>query len=1506
MRLFLIAVLLLSNAFGKNLVSDHTVNTEINNRDINEEKELVIEISDSAIHSFTILNANYFYCFSSDTENVFYKSEDEKYVLVPNESFFGNGDIIYINPEGKTHSKIIIKINPYPIYKELNSFQTVNDNQYFFIRAGEESIAYFDSFDRNSYAYISETFDKTILKNDIKINGKFYTVNKDKVYMIKNRIYSNYSISNFKQYFYPAVLSTKEINIKDNEINYIYLKKDGTYKLNFQQSSMKKMIKLSTKTPNAKVTTSKEGAKELNQENPYLELDNFSGELQLTVKDDNAFIEFLYNIGEADILTEENKEDYISSKNTIIIKIPKTQKDFGLLLEANKDIKFSLSFGLSKSNYYYSSSNNNLIDAKSKSITLIYSPFKYLEPLKDEFLSLAINFEENHEIKISYTQFSDIDELLDEKMDKKMCEDIKTNLAKVLDIYVFSDIAQNPPNIEDHPGYHHKKINLKKEIQNIETENRKYYEFIQEVETILTTTKDLHFNIEPYSTKNGSQIYYYQVFLPFSFAIRKDENNEQRIFIVKNQYMDYYDNETKQFINSHLNIPLKSINDIEVFDYIQNWSQYRSCKNSHAQFTYAIQRIPRFYLSTYPVNYYDLKNDFEFDDNKIIKISYGIIKPNPKLQTAEFNDYFMEIRKKKYTSPIVPDIDEIKESFLISKGLKTKLKTENPEAVEWNITLDESGYVFKCRVDEVKKVNVILQNTFHLDLTKFIGTVLECTKLFHSNSYPVIVIETLNGGGYAYMPLILHQVLNMRTTNRCYNSYRLTDVSTKYLQNNYGFYFTNMETCELVDSYKKIGQTLDFYNYNDLNITHNRTQVMDFLFTSFRKALDQFRKDYENSTNLKKPTDIIIFTDAFSYSATSGFIKSIQKTGAGIIVGYYGNPKNKGTFDFDGSQSFSSVVNLDGTDMYTNLNKLGFIINGVTVSETFDDFYQEGSSIPLEYHFDAVDERVEIYSRYSDDLYNTFIDEGLQIHEKYKKNCNPNNEKLLLHDNNCKTVNNLDKAHGGYKCKEDGTWSTECEPYYCDIGYYYDRYKGQCIKECDIANSKNLLLFEKDFSDEIQIKKNEIYYYFPSSKDDIYYIFEASDDLIDYYPRISAIDFFDEIIVNKNKKSSGTLNIYTIKKDPNIFYNTRGGTISDEYIGLFDYKYVMIYKPNQDHIFYLKGISNRKSGRIKYAKLDKPATFKDIENLNSTYFNEFYDELAILNKSQTYALSFDFDNKTIEQLYFYIQRINYNKVISINSGAQSYLYLKQNTSYILSIKDKIMSKVLKLSRLTKNSEIYIKEKNITLNSNNLYCKIEGNYTGDLNLTVNNSDAFIEILYYSPKIITLDFEKKEFSNLTEGMYLVSIPKNISCKFITFEIKGKENVMYSIVTGYSIPESVYYKDIPEGEEILKTNFAFDIDNPYENKIELLDEEQFNLLFYVFNEELALSIKIDGKSNDEKKNDKKGLKTWALVLIIGGSILLLILIILIIIHFKRRKQFSNKEIEEKMENLTPIGES
>ena len=57
-----------------------------------------------------------------------------------------------------------------------------------------------------------------------------------------------------------------------------------------------------------------------------------------------------------------------------------------------------------------------------------------------------------------------------------------------------------------------------------------------------------------------------------------------------------------------------------------------------------MMKIPAFYLSSFPVNFTDLINDYEFEDNQIIKISYLIKKPNTNLNAElqnEFDEYFM-------------------------------------------------------------------------------------------------------------------------------------------------------------------------------------------------------------------------------------------------------------------------------------------------------------------------------------------------------------------------------------------------------------------------------------------------------------------------------------------------------------------------------------------------------------------------------------------------------------------------------------------------------------------------------------------------------------------------------------------------------------------------------------------------------------------------------------------------------------------------------------------------
>ena len=206
---------------------------------------------------------------------------------------------------------------------------------------------------------------------------------------------------------------------------------------------------------------------------------------------------------------------------------------------------------------------------------------------------------------------------------------------------------------------------------------------------------------------------------------------------------------------------------------------------------------------------------------------------------------------------------------------------------------------------------------------------------------------------------------------------------------------------------KKNGEYTDNYGHSDVfesDITHNRTGIYDFLDKTKRKFLDKFRKNIleNNKKFLKSSTDILIYTDGFSFSATSGFLKAFQNTGGAIIVGFNGNPKIEGTSEFDASQSSSSVAAFQ-CEEYFNLQNNGFIVSSITYSESYDDSWRNKSQtpIPREYTVDLVDERVPIYGPYSDDIYDKFIKEAKKIFDNYETKCSKNEPRLLLEDESC-------------------------------------------------------------------------------------------------------------------------------------------------------------------------------------------------------------------------------------------------------------------------------------------------------------------------------------------------------------------------------------------------------------------------------------------------------------------------------------------------------------------------
>ena len=1415
------------------------------------------------------------------------------------------------------------------VYDKLNKFETVDKPKNFYINTTEKSYAYFDSFDKNAVFLISESDGGVISNKSETITGQFYPIEPNVTYYIRNDFFSKISV--YQEYLYPRNLDKEEIIFNDDkeDISFLYLEKNKSYILNFEKNEIKKMIKLSHKTLNSRVIIYIDEIEEaeLNKNQPYYQIkEGFNKKIKLEIKEENAFIEFLSERGDYQIYTDINYKSQEVEKNILIINIPKTPRGFQLSLSSEEIFNCSFSYGLSNtSNYYYYSKYNTGINSffnnneYTCNINLLEA-FKDILLTKNEFVSLAVILERNSEQKIylkyqQYAIYDGLEIIYDEKMNEQNCTDIIENLKNVFEIYVYTDIAKNPPNITGYPNYHHAPIDIKGELDKVSKVNRNFYEFYQEIQKILTSTNDLHLKIYSYITPQGKLFSKYGACLPFNFEVRKDNEGKFRIFIKKNKYYDYCSDDVKTVIDTHLDIPLKKIDNMDPFDYIQNWSKYRKTKNQHAQFTTIIEGISEFYFYQYPVNSYDLVNIYEFDDNRISKIFYFSIIPTLEEEDNEFDQYFLNIFKNQNSFTKLPSFDIIKEEFLIFKGLKERKKLFKKEIIKWDILYEETNngnleYI-KCRFDSVNKVNVLIQNTFDLDFLNATEKVLDCARLFYSNEYPLIIIQDHNGGGDLRLSKLMNQIFQIRITNRRYESFRLSDVSKKYYNNiSLGSEFVDMETCQVITSFNGLNETIDNYG----NIEHKRTKAIDRFPRYIKNALDNFREEYFNSSNIKKPTDIIIFTDSYSYSATSGFIKDFKNTGGAIIVGYYGNPAKNGTDFFDSSQSHSNVQKLEGTEMRNNLDKLGITINGVTCGEFFDDL-RDDNPIPREYTIDPIDYRINIYSRYSDDIYQQFIEEGLEVRNMFNNGsyCNGKNKRLLLHDEKCSVINSDIHAHGGFKCNDDNKWDKEnCETYFCDIGYYYDRIDKKCKEDCPYdANKKSFLIHEKEYNKTFLIEPKISYRFDILCNDNYYYFFETSDVPGTGLPKLIFIKdnqyfsvFRYEAIELKIRSVNPSINpdIY------NYFENIQSFETNEIYFE--EGKNMHFIQCLNDSSFYIKNFLNLSKSELKLAKYESNMAYEDIIKVDNKFFIDVSDDILILEKNQLYFIYLDC--KKFEEINFYLTSKN-DELIPI-SESKNILFLEKDKEYILDFtNNNITNLMIKLSRKTIKADITLIDKNIKLNSQNLYYLLKENFKEKLKIKIEKANALIEILVKQNKkqIEIIDLNGKSEINIKKEFTFIQIPKNYKSKDLSFRLNKEGKSIIFIYHDYSMEGYSLYYPLNKENEIILNNFTFNISEHYKEDINLMDNEYYYLIIQTNENNSNINISIDLKENYEPSNKDtepnepldEGLELWHIILIIVGSVLVLLLVVVMIIYCIKRKKVTNKTIEEKMQNLTEL---
>ena len=475
----------------------------------------------------------------------------------------------------------------------------------------KESIAFFDSIDGG---FIVRDQDNE------NIDGIFYNIVANKEYSFSTQFFNDKISSIFSRYVFPLDLSNEEIIIQDKTISHLYLIKNKIFTFNFAKSSIEKTIALSQKTLNAKIIIKKNNENfELNGNNLYYEIEkDFKGKLIFETNEYDAFIHFLEGVEESDnseYLFKSSYDSYKIKNKTSILVIPYTQNEIEIELSSFEPFEYSFSGGFSNDyEFYYKSITNKEIEAikdkdnKHKCSIKFSHIYRNVTIGNEGFFiyTININLDETNIIYLNYNQISVIDDLLEEEVTENFCKDVIRNLQDLFEIYVYSDIAKNPPQIERHPNYHHDKINIKERLNNIKTTNRKYYEFYQEIQLIIASVKDLHLSILASKTEKKLELNKYSACLPFFFYI-KEFNSENRIFIYKyDSCYNLYDKDIQNVIDKHLSIPVKRINKMDLFEYIQNWSKFRTLKNVHAQFSKRLWEIFSFNLMYHPLNYSDL------------------------------------------------------------------------------------------------------------------------------------------------------------------------------------------------------------------------------------------------------------------------------------------------------------------------------------------------------------------------------------------------------------------------------------------------------------------------------------------------------------------------------------------------------------------------------------------------------------------------------------------------------------------------------------------------------------------------------------------------------------------------------------------------------------------------------------------------------------------------------------------------------------------------------------
>ena len=685
------------------------------------------------------------------------------------------------------------------------------------------------------------------------------------------------------------------------------------------------------------------------------------------------------------------------------------------------------------------------------------------------FLILLINFILGQD---------EYEELISETVTEQYCNEVISNLTALLNEgYIYTDFIKAPIQPKGNESYYINKVDLINELEKIPKINRKYYDFIRDIYTIIRKTKDGHLLFIAQQSPSNNDLSRYCFLLPFVFNVVNNVDENGNIngtdLRIRMDLLSLENPDHENFVK-YINKKIISINGIDPFQFIEEFAKnikYPYCHSLQCNYIQALDDITSLSLSQYPLIKEELPNITIIfkGEEKEVKVNYMFYALKKKSKLHQF--YLEKIKSNIKNNIPLPIFKEVVKEFQLKNELNYRKLQD-----DWDyIDKDES---IKCKIDKKNEVNVLLQKTFGpRNYDDYENTMFKCLSEFYSNEYNIIIIEDRNGGGYSELCVPFTQYIRPKVLKTLSSSQKATELNYEYFIK--GDENLNYDTCTPYSNKNELYRNkADIYKDGAKEVIHNRTKEYELYSIYSKKLMEEKRREYLATNKTKKPTEIIVFTDGFSFSCTSVFIKGLQVYGSAIIVGYNSIP-NISKIDFDASQSNSAVERFVDSEYIENLSNLGFEVR-ITNMEQFDPNDKSEPKIPMEFRIYPVDIISNISSRYEDFYYERFIKEAKSIFDRYnaKNECNPDNELLYYETSECDSKINIEHGHGGYLCGKDGYWNkNNCTVAYCDVGYILNNEKNKCIEDpCEKIILNNITLnCEKEIEYEIEPNKAYIF-----------------------------------------------------------------------------------------------------------------------------------------------------------------------------------------------------------------------------------------------------------------------------------------------------------------------------------------------------------------------------------------------------------------------------------------------